>query len=106
MLQAALPAGLASAIDWSTLELRPGSFVDAALKALFDLEADGLHDALPYVPRFRFLLDDVSHATDDELRRRAITAVAKRKRWTTDLDHSHPKRPRADAAGGGQVTPR
>jgi hypothetical protein len=157
LLQAALPAGLSKAIDWSTLELRPGSFVDGALRArhsdllfsarvrgsplylyllfehqstadpwmplrllkymlgvwqkhveenprarrlpvvvpivvhhsdrgwrfdlafesLFDLDAEGLREALPYVPRFQFLLDDVSHATDEELRDRALTSVAK-----------------------------
>lgn len=157
LLRAALPEGLSKAIDWSTLELRPGSFVDDALRArhsdllfsaqvrkrqlflyllfehqstadpwmplrllkymlgiwhrhvektpgarrlpvvvpivvhhsdrgwkfdlafesLFDLDGEGLHEALPYVPRFRFILDDVSHTTDGELRERAITSVAK-----------------------------
>ncbi len=157
LLQAALPEGLSRAINWSALELRPGSFVDEALRArhsdllfstrlnesplflyllfehqstadpwmplrllrymlaiwqrhfeeaprsrrlpivvpivihhsergwtfdpafesLFDLDAEGLGEALSYVPRFRFVLDDVSHATDDDLRRRAVTSVAK-----------------------------
>jgi predicted transposase/invertase (TIGR01784 family) len=31
MLRAVVPAALAEALDWSTLSLRPGSFVDAAL---------------------------------------------------------------------------
>lgn len=31
----------------------------------------------PFVPRFGFLLDDVSHATDQGLRRRAMTALGK-----------------------------
>ena len=31
----------------------------------------------PFVPRFRFLLDDVSHAADGDLRRRAMTALGK-----------------------------
>jgi hypothetical protein len=40
--------------------------------------APELRDALvPFLPRFRFLLDDVSHATDHELRRRAMTALGK-----------------------------
>src|SRR5262245_8300368 len=33
LLRAIVPPALAEAVDWATLELRPGSFVDAALKA-------------------------------------------------------------------------
>jgi hypothetical protein len=157
LLRAAVPPSLAKAADWSTLAVRPGSFVDDALKhrhtdllfsvsvrgapvllyllfehqskadrwmplrlleyevaiwrrhiakeprskalpfvlpivvhhskrgwtfgtrfeALFDLESDAGRELLPYLPRFDFLLDDVSHATDEELRGRAVTALAK-----------------------------
>ena len=157
LLRAALPPALAKAADWSTLTLRPGSFVDDALKhshsdllfsvrvhgaavllhllfehqskperwmplrlleymlkiwrrhlakqprarslpfvvpivvhhskqgwtfstrfeALFDLDTDAARAVLPYIPRFEFLLDDVSHATDEELRSRAVTALGK-----------------------------
>lgn len=157
LLRAAVPPALAKAADWSTLAVRPGSFVDAALKhchtdllfsvrvrgvpvllyllfehqsraerwmplrlleymvaiwrrhlgkdpraktlpfvvpivvhhskrgwtfgtrfeALFDLESDAGRELLPYLPRFDFLLDDVSHATDEDLRGRAVTALGK-----------------------------
>ena len=156
LLRAAVPPALAKAVRWSTLALRPGSFVDDALRdrhsdllfsarlrdrqlllyvlfehqstvdrwmplrllqymvgiwqrhrekrrtkmlpllvpivvhhskrgwthstsfeALFDLEAEGAREVLPYVPRFQFVLDDVSHATDEELRGRAVSSLAK-----------------------------
>jgi len=32
MLRAVVPAAVAEKLDWSTLTLRPGSFVDLALK--------------------------------------------------------------------------
>lgn len=48
-----------------------------SFEALFDLEAEGAREILPYVPRFQFRLDDVSHATDEELRGRAVSSLAK-----------------------------
>lgn len=35
----------------------------------------------PFVPKFRFLLDDVSHATDADLRQRAMTALGRVALW-------------------------
>ncbi len=48
-----------------------------AFEELMDLDDTTRPHALPYVPCFRLILDDVSHATDDDLRARAITALAK-----------------------------
>jgi hypothetical protein len=48
-----------------------------SFEALFDVDEAVAADLSPFLPRFRFLLDDVSRATDDELRARAVTALAK-----------------------------
>jgi len=48
-----------------------------AFEDLMDLDDETRAEALPYVPRFQLVLDDVSHATDDELRARAVTALGK-----------------------------
>ena len=48
-----------------------------AFEELIDLDDETRDDALPFVPRFRLVLDDVSRATDEELLARSITAVAK-----------------------------
>lgn len=47
------------------------------LEELFDLGEALRSEVLPFVPRFRFVLDDVSRATDDELRARSVTALVK-----------------------------
>lgn len=48
-----------------------------AFEELIDLDDETRDEALPFVPRFRLLLDDVSHATDEELLARSMTALAK-----------------------------
>jgi hypothetical protein len=48
-----------------------------AFEELIDVDDDTRSAALPHVPRFRIVLDDVSHATDDDLRARAVTALGK-----------------------------
>jgi len=35
----------------------------------------------PYIPRFRFVLEDISHQTDEALRARAMTALARLSLW-------------------------
>jgi len=50
---------------------------ETSFEAVLDV-APELRDALrPFLPRFRFMLDDVSHATDGDLRGRAMTALGK-----------------------------
>lgn len=53
MLRAVVPAVLAEALDWSMLTLRPGSFVDAALRnqhtdLLYSTTWNGGGEALVY----------------------------------------------------------
>jgi predicted transposase/invertase (TIGR01784 family) len=48
---------------------------------LLDVDAATLADVAPYVPNFQFLLEDISHETDEELRARAITALARLSLW-------------------------
>ena len=157
LLRLLLPPELVAAIDWSTLTLCPGSFVDEALaekftdllfsvmlngrpsllyllfehqssaealmglrllsyevriwewwvkenpgakripvvipvvlhhspagwkasvcfEALFDVDEELFKVIAPYVPRFQFILDDVSMASDEELRARAMSALGR-----------------------------
>lgn len=54
-----------------------GWHAETSFEEVLDI-APELRDAVaPFVPRFRFLLDDVSDATDQDLRRRAMTALGK-----------------------------
>jgi hypothetical protein len=46
------------------------------LSALIDLDAETLAILGSYVPEFRFVLDDLSHADDAALRGRSLTALA------------------------------
>jgi len=48
-----------------------------AFEELLDLDDGSRPTVEPFVPRFRILLDDLSHATDDELRDRAVTDLTK-----------------------------
>lgn len=52
-----------------------------AFEDLLDVDAATLADIVPHVPRFRFLLEDISHETDEALRARAITALARLSLW-------------------------
>ncbi len=46
-------------------------------EALLDLDAEGLAAVAEYIPRFRFLLDDLSAVSDESIRSRAMSAVAR-----------------------------
>ena len=46
-----------------------------------DVDAATLADLAPYLPCFRFVLEDISHETDEALRARAITALARLSLW-------------------------
>ena len=48
-----------------------------AFEELIDLDDEARDAALPFVPRFRLVLDDVSRAADEDLLARSITALAK-----------------------------
>jgi predicted transposase/invertase (TIGR01784 family) len=48
-----------------------------AFEELVDVDAEARAGVLPHVPRFEVVLDDLSRATDDELRARAATALGK-----------------------------
>src|SRR5262249_29431086 len=52
-----------------------------AFEELLDVDPELLDVIAPYVPRFRFVLDDISAATDDELRGRAMTALGRLVLW-------------------------
>jgi hypothetical protein len=50
-----------------------------AFEALLDVEL--LAVVAPYVPRFQFILDDISAASDEDLRGRAMTALGRLVLW-------------------------
>jgi hypothetical protein len=52
-----------------------------AFEDLLDADEDTLSAVASHVPRFRFLLEDISHETDEALRARAITALARLSLW-------------------------
>jgi hypothetical protein len=52
-----------------------------AFEALLDVDEELLAVIAPYIPRFQFILDDISAATDDELRGRAMTALGRLVLW-------------------------
>ena len=52
-----------------------------AFEDLLDADEDTLAVVAPYVPRFRFALEDISHETDEALRARAMTALARLSLW-------------------------
>lgn len=52
-----------------------------AFEDLLDADEDTLAAAAAYVPRFRFMLEDISHETDEALRARAMTALARMALW-------------------------
>jgi hypothetical protein len=90
-LRLVLPPALVARIDFSTLALRPGSFVDEALKErhsdllysvaifeeLYDVDPATLAALGEHAVRFRFALDDLSFADDDALKARAMSAFAR-----------------------------
>jgi predicted transposase YdaD len=52
-----------------------------SFEALLDVDAEMLATIAPYVPRFQFLLDDFSAASDEALRGRAMTALGRLVLW-------------------------
>ncbi len=52
-----------------------------AFEDLLDVDAETLAPVADHVPRFRFLLDDISRATDDDLQARAMTALGQLVLW-------------------------
>jgi Putative transposase, YhgA-like len=52
-----------------------------AFEDLLDVEAGALADIGPHVPRFQFVLEDISHESDEALRGRAMTALARLSLW-------------------------
>ena len=52
-----------------------------AFEDLLDVDEDTLAAAAPFVPRFRFVLEDISRETDEALRARAMTALATLVLW-------------------------
>ncbi|MEZ4308871.1 MAG: Rpn family recombination-promoting nuclease/putative transposase [Polyangiaceae bacterium] len=84
-LQHLLPAELSQRLDWSTLALEPGSFVDEGgrnshsdllFSIKLDVDPDTLSLMADFVPRFRTLVDDLTATSDEELLRRAGTEAA------------------------------
>lgn len=52
-----------------------------SFEALLDIDAELFETVAPYVPRFQFLLDDVSAVSDEELRGRAMSALGRLALW-------------------------
>ena len=52
-----------------------------AFEELLDVDADLLAEVGPYVPRFRFLLDDLELTTDEAIRARAMSALGRFALW-------------------------
>jgi hypothetical protein len=50
-------------------------------EALLDVDPEVLEMIAPYVPRFRFILDDLSAESDETLRGRAMTALGRLALW-------------------------
>jgi hypothetical protein len=58
-----------------------GWTAETAFEALLDVDPEMLAEILEHVPRFRFLLDDVSAESDEALRARAMTALGRLVLW-------------------------
>jgi Putative transposase, YhgA-like len=52
-----------------------------AFEDLLDADPDTLAAVAPHVPGFQFVLEDLSHETDEALRARAMTALARLSLW-------------------------
>jgi predicted transposase YdaD len=60
---------------------KAGWRASVAFEQLLDLDADALAAIADYVPRFRFVLDDISAETDEMLKARAMTALGRLVLW-------------------------
>jgi predicted transposase/invertase (TIGR01784 family) len=54
---------------------------EVVFEALLDVDAEVFEVIAPYVPRFRFILDDLSAESDEALRGRAMTALGRLALW-------------------------
>jgi len=84
-LRAVLPPSLVARLDFSTLSLCSGSFVDETLAGsesdLFDLDSATAAGVGHLVPRLSFVLDDLSHVSDAELESRVLGLVPALTLW-------------------------
>lgn len=58
-----------------------GWTAEVSFEALLDIEPELFETVAPYVPRFRFILDDISAASDEALRSRAMSALGRLVLW-------------------------
>ncbi|MCK6592237.1 MAG: Rpn family recombination-promoting nuclease/putative transposase [Polyangiaceae bacterium] len=58
-----------------------GWTAEVSFEALLDIEPELFETLAPYVPRFRFILDDISAASDEALRGRAMSALGRLVLW-------------------------
>jgi hypothetical protein len=58
-----------------------GWTADVAFEALLDVDPDLFEIIAPYVPRFRFILEDISAESDEALRRRVMSALGRLVLW-------------------------
>jgi hypothetical protein len=54
---------------------------ELAFEALLDVDPELFHEIAPFVPRFSFLLDDLSGVSDEALRDRAMSALGRLSFW-------------------------
>jgi hypothetical protein len=66
-----------------------------AFEELLDTDADTLAAVADHVPGFRFVLEDISHETDEALRARATTALVRLALWCLGHQASGTSRARA-----------
>jgi len=58
-----------------------GWTVEVSFETLLDIEPEPFETIEPYVPRLRFILDDISAASDEALRGRAMSALGRLVLW-------------------------
>ena len=58
-----------------------GWTAEVSFEALLDIDPELFEPIAPYVPRFRFILDDISAASDEALRGRAMSALGRLVLW-------------------------
>jgi hypothetical protein len=58
-----------------------GWTAEVSFEALLDCDPELFETIAPYVPRFRFILDDISAASDEALRGRAMSALGRLVLW-------------------------
>jgi predicted transposase YdaD len=58
-----------------------GWTAEVSFEALLDIDPELFKTIAPYVPRFRFIVDDISAASDEALRGRAMSALGRLVLW-------------------------